>query len=534
MVSLIIAFAVCAACYLTATLLQIGRRDKRLPPGPPTLPVLGNLHLFSPKYTYRQLTGWARTHGDVFSLMLGSDPMVVLSSASAVREVMEKNSAATVSRPPNHFDRTLHDGKYLAMAPYSNDWKTVRRAANSVLTPQAAAKHLPIQRAESLQLLYDVLCTPDRLWWHLRRASNSSIFSVLYGKRVPRLDSPDIDAVFHTIEAKVQLFTPGNFAPVDIFPILKYVPERWASWKSFLRETGRLERAVYTSLLQECKDRVSDGRQTGLESFMDIIVKRQAELGLTDDMATLLGTVLMDGGSDTTPSFMQSFVLMITAHPEVQRRLHEEMDAVVGRERVPCYDDIDNLPYLKATLREVHRFRPVFPMAIPHASIDDVWYGGYIIPRNSTIVVNLWGIYHDPEVFDQPDVFNPDRFLKSEFGVKPGIDDAAFKHSMPFGVGRRICPGRHVADQTLHIQTMDLVWGFDFTSDEAVDIDAYEPYIIMSPIPFKFTIKPRSRMQEELIRNEYREAIPAFEPYEERLSADEKAWITKTRLTVAS
>ncbi|EIN08308.1 cytochrome P450, partial [Punctularia strigosozonata HHB-11173 SS5] len=457
---LYITLILAVSCYLTVEVLQIGRRRRCWPPEPPTLPVVGNLHLLSPTVTHLQFTKWTKIYGEIFSLTLGPGVMVVLSSSHAVREILDKQSAITGSRPPSHFDDILHEGKYLAICPSSNEWRLLRKAANSLLTPQSAQRQIPIQRAESLQLMHDVLKVPERTWWHLRRTANSSIFSVLWGKRAP-------------------------------------------------------------------KDRVSGGRYTDLDCFMDNVIRRQEELELTDEMAALLGTVLLEGASDTTPTLLQSFLLLVTAHPEVQRKLHDEMDSVVGVGRVPNPNDFQNLPYLQATMRETHRFRPVFPIGIPHYTLEDVIYGKYTIPKGSVLAVNLWGIYHDPEVFEDPHTFNPDRYMQSEFGVKPAINDTLFRHSLPCGVGRRICPGRHVAEQATRIQAADLIWGFEFTANEPLDLNAYEPGIVMASKPFKVCIKPRSMHHGEIIESGFADAIPLFAPYEERLSAEEKEWFTE-------
>jgi hypothetical protein len=176
--------------------------------------------------------------------------------------------------------------------------------------------------------------------------------------------------IFEILETEAELYTPGLYPPVDIFPILKYVPERWASWKSVCRNLRHKQLSFYTSLLDECRHRLSGGYHIGVDSFMDTVVKRQEELGLPDDMAAyesfflvistaqsinvmltrLLGAMLMEGGSDTTPSFLQSFVMMLVAFPDAQHKLHEEMDSVVGSDRVPRPDDFDKLVYLQVRL----------------------------------------------------------------------------------------------------------------------------------------------------------------------------------------
>jgi len=157
---------------------------------------------------------------------------------------------------------------------------------------------------------------------------------------------------------------------------------------------------------------------------------------MTREHVGYLGGALLEGGSDTTSAFLQSVVLMLVAFPEVQRKAQEEVDRVIGSERSPTLEDWENLPYLQAFNKEINRFRPIAPMAIPHATTADEHYGGYVIPKGATLFMNTWGINHDPDVFDKPETFNPDRYLRSEYGTKPGVDETNFRHTLIFGAGR--------------------------------------------------------------------------------------------------
>ncbi|EIN04046.1 cytochrome P450 [Punctularia strigosozonata HHB-11173 SS5] len=526
--------------FLVSRVLRFGSRRTGFPPGPPTVPILGNAHIFPKDHAFLQLSEWARTYGGVYSVMLGNGPTIVVTSAKAAFELMEKQSAVTVDRPPSHIGAEIvGTAVNLAFVPYSEDWRLMRKAANSILTPQSAAKHVPIQRAESFQLVYDLLHTPERAWWHLRRTSNSVALSILYGRRAPRYESDDLSVLFDVVDLVGELLDPGAHPPVDMFPILKYVPERWARWKTMVKRLRSMQRALYFRLLQQSEDRVTNSEASEDEPFIDKVVRRQADYGLNRERTAYLGGTLVEAGSDTSASFMQSFVLLIAAFPDAQKRLHEEMDRVVGSKRVPEYDDFDNLPYLQATIKEVHRYRPVAPLGLPHAALEDLTYDGYLIPRGSAIIVNMWGIYHNPDVYDDPEMFNPERYLKSEFGTKPDVDPSYFKHTMPFGFGRRICPGRHLVDNTIRVNTMDLVWGFTFGppineatgKPEPLDLWSYSEGLGTGPKPYKCTIKPRSSQHADLIRSEFESAIPLYGPYEEGLSNAEKEWLAQQRFS---
>ncbi|KAG9118752.1 hypothetical protein FRC07_006597, partial [Ceratobasidium sp. 392] len=141
--------------------MRIGQRETHLPPGPPTIPLLGNLHIFPKTEAHLKLTQWARIYGGMYSLKLGPGTAIVLTDVSAVKELMDKRSQSTVDRPPNHMADLVAGGMNMVLAHYTEDWRTLRRAAHAILTPQACAGHLPIQRAEASQLLHDVLTKPE-------------------------------------------------------------------------------------------------------------------------------------------------------------------------------------------------------------------------------------------------------------------------------------------------------------------------------------------------------------------------------------
>ncbi|KAL0954810.1 hypothetical protein HGRIS_003756 [Hohenbuehelia grisea] len=433
--------------WFTAKFLVIGKRQRGLPPGPPTVPILGNLHVFPTEFAHFKFTEWAKIYGEIYSLKIGPGTAVVLSSMAAVKELMERRSGSTADRPFNHMADAVAGGLNMVLAPYGEDWRVLRKAAHTILTPQASDRHLPIQKAEAYQLLYDLLVQPEGFYTHVRRYSNAVIMSVLYGKRSPRYETKEATAFFEAQHLWELALEPGAHPPVDLLPFLNYIPERWAPWKQLCKETRKRQQALYFGLLEECEARMARGVENGC--FMEEVIQRQVEFGLRRDLVGYLGGVLIEGGSDTTSSFLQSLILALFAFPAVQEKAREEIDRVIGDHRMPELKDFSNLPYVRAILQETHRFRPVAPLAIPHATLQDEEYKGHLIPKGSAIFVNAWGIFHDPDVFEDPAVFNPDRFMKSEHGVKPGVDDRDYRSNFAFGSGRRICPGIHLANNSL-------------------------------------------------------------------------------------
>ncbi|KAK7042226.1 putative cytochrome P450 [Favolaschia claudopus] len=520
--------------YIFLWLRKVGSREPGLPPGPPTLPLLGNLHIFPKEFAHYKFTEWARTYGGIYSLKVGPGTAIVLTDAAAVKELMDKRSGSTADRPPMHIVDVVTGGFHM-VSRYSESWRTLRRTAHTILTPQAAMKHVPIQAAEASQLLHDILCRPEGFYTHIRRFSSSVILSVLYGKRAPRYETRETTAFFEVQHDWEELMEPGSTPPIDLIPILKYIPERWAKWKQDCTKVRKMQRRLYFGLLDEMKERVGRGEENGC--FMEEILMREVELGVNREMAGYLGGVLIEGGSDTTSSYLQSLIMALVAYPDAQRKAQEEMDRVVGSHRMPTLDDLEEMPYIRAMIMETHRFRPVAPMLIPHCALNDEEYNGFIIPHGCTIFVNIWGIFHDPELYDDPENFIPERYLLSENGTKPGISGSDLRPNLPFGAGRRICPGMHLAQNTININAMNFVWAFNFTADTdaqgnpiLLNTFDYQKGLLTGPRPFKCKITPRSVEKAEIIEHEFLEAADTFSKFEFGLSGEDKEFVMRSRV----
>ncbi|KAJ7917388.1 cytochrome P450 [Mycena leptocephala] len=530
-----ILFAVAAVALCAAILLRrVGTREHGLPPGPPTVPILGNLHIFPTEFPHLKFTEWARKYGGLYSLKVGPSTVVVLTDAAAVTELMERRGASTADRPPLHIGDRTTGGSYMMFAHYTQTYRTLRKTAATILTAHAAARHLPIQRAEATHLLYDILRSPQSFYINIQRYSTSVVLSVLYGKRAPRYQTPEVTAVFHVMNEWSHVAEPGATPPVDAIPLLKFVPERWAKWKRDCRRIRTLHRALYFGLLNETKERLRRGDGNG--SYMEEVLARKEELGMDNEMAGYFGSALMEGGSETTSSYLQSLVLALVAYPEVQKKAHEEIDDVVGEHRMPILEDLEHMPYIRAVILETHRFRPVTPLALPHATLATEKYQGYTIPKGTTIFVNTWGIFHDPELYDDPDNFVPERYLLTENGTKPGVGGSGPKPTLVFGFGRRICPGIHVAQNSINLNAMNLLWGFDFNPE--IDVDgklvpadtfAYKKGGLAGPLPFKCQITPRTTEKAKIIEHEFLEAADTFSKFEVGLSEEDKEFVAKSR-----
>ncbi|KDQ57128.1 hypothetical protein JAAARDRAFT_194302 [Jaapia argillacea MUCL 33604] len=205
-------------------------------------------------------------------------------------------------------------------------------------------------------------------------------------------------------------------------------------------------------------------------------------------------------GADTTVSAVTTGILAMTLYPETLKRAQREIDAVIGRERLPDFNDRDALPYVEAFTREILRWRPILAL-LPHATSEDDVYEGYYIPKGTMVLANAWAILHDEKIYDAPEDFMPERYLNSDGSIN---DDYP---SLAFGLGRRICPGRSFADAEIWIAIVSIMAVFDVTKakdDNGSDIHVTADYSIGSishPLPFKCHIQPRSEVAPRLIQD---------------------------------
>ncbi|KAJ7603367.1 cytochrome P450 [Roridomyces roridus] len=520
----LLSLGVLGATLLWLRVRSIGHREPGLPPGPPTIPLLGNLHVFPTEFAHYRFTEWARKYGGIFSLKIGPGTTVVLTDAAIFKELMDKRTASTADRPPLYIADLVTGGLNMSLARYSDTWRRLGRAAHTILTPDATAQHLAIQKAEATQLLYDFLTTPEDFYKNVQRYANSVILSVLYGQRSPRYESPETTVFFKANHEWKLVLDPGSTPPIELVPILKYVPAQWAKWKRDCKRTRELQRIVYFGLIDKTMERVQRGEENGC--YMEEVLLRREEFRLDREMM----------GEDRTPlhPFLHSLILALMAYPEVQRKAHEEMDRIVGDQRMPTLDDLQRMPYIRAIILETHRFRPTAPLMLPHAASATEEYKGYIIPKGATIFVNA-------SLYDDTEEFIPERYLDSENGTKPGVDGSDLRHNFVFGVGRRICPGMHLAQNSLNINTMNLIWAFNFTppldttgNPIQPDLFAYMKGILTGPHPFACTITPRTTHKAQIVRREFVEAAETFARFEGGLSEADRVYVREMRAAAGS
>ncbi|KAK7427395.1 hypothetical protein QQZ08_006164 [Neonectria magnoliae] len=365
----------------------------------------------------------------------------------------------------------------------------------------AASQYDALQEAEVGHFLLHVQDNPDNLVDHIRKETGAVILKIAYGYTAePFHNDVLVDMAGDAMDKFARAGIPGAFM-VDMMPFLSHLPD-WVPGTGF-KGIARQWKAELTHVTEKpyafVKDQMVKGKDDS--SFLSRLMERgdsSPEEKFTNKWSAMS---LYTAGADTTVSALSCFFLAMTIFPEVQRKAQEEIDRVVGRDRLPTSADRQNLPYIEATVKEVFRWHPVAPMGLPHTSTEDDVCEGYFIPKGSMLFANVWHFTHDPEVYDEPMAFKPERFLETETN-KPTPDP----HMFVFGFGRRICPGRILADSALYLNIAQSLAVFNISKgiENGQEIEAkvqFTPGVVSHPAPFKAQIKPRSPHHEKLIRS---------------------------------
>ncbi|QKX58383.1 uncharacterized protein TRUGW13939_05505 [Talaromyces rugulosus] len=512
----LLALAVFGLLYI---FLTAGKRAKNLPPGPPTLPVLGNLHQIPRKGSYLKFTEWARKYGGIYSLKLGTATAVVVTDRRIIKELVDKKSAKYSNRPHSYVSHDLMtSGDHLLVMQYGQQWRSFRKIIHQHFMESMVEKnHIEVQNAEAVQMLRDMCLRPDQHMRHPKRFSNSIIMSLVYGLRTPSVDTHHMTRLYDMMENWSQLMEPGATPPVDIYPFLHYVPQRiFGNWITRSKNVGDEMNGLYASVLDRVKERRKlKGRR---ESLMDSLLDQAEKVNLNRHQLYFLGGVLMEGGSDTTSSLILAFIHAMTKWSNVLRTAQEEIDSVISDDRTPIWSDYSQLPYVATIVKEVQRWRPVVPLAFPHAAAEDDWVDGYFIPKGTTVIINSWGMHHDEKRYRNPDSFDPDHY-KGQTTLAPELAAAADYESRDhygYGSGRRICPGIHLAERNLFLAIAKLIWAFSIEpgqdeKDQPIESDfspetGYSEGFLVCARDFPCVIKPRSEARRMTIMKEYESA----------------------------
>ncbi|KAJ9628839.1 hypothetical protein H2203_002742 [Taxawa tesnikishii (nom. ined.)] len=522
---------------LLGTLLYDVQQWMRMPPGPTPLPFVGNKYLIPKSKPWIQFKKWSDEYGPIFTLWIGRKPTVIISDPAIAIDLLEKRGNKYASRPRMiAMGEIYNNNASILVQPYGKEWTIRRKLLHYAMTPKALRLYKPIQEAEASRLCYQLLHDPANYEKLIERFTSSIVFCVAYGHRIDSLKAEVIRQRFDFMHFQASLNVPGKYA-VETMPFLKYVPNALAPWKKEIQAKGAAEGRANLELLQMVKDDLArNGKANVPDSLCKLLLEvRETEpIPLTETEFSYIPASLFGAGSDTTASTLCTAVLALITHPATLKRAQMELDTVIGDSRTPTFADEASLPYIRALVKEVLRWRPVAVLGgTPRSTTAPDDYEGYHIPLDTSVLSNFWAINLNEEYYPNPHRFDPVRFLSLTSSTPLGDEDqkAAVQYQGPksypgktgenvFGVGRRICPGANLAENSLYIALSKLLWAYDILPIEGMHYDTfdYTEGFNIRPKPFKCRISVRSEAHRRVLEREEKDAeafLEKFTPFGE-------------------
>ncbi|XP_014667375.1 PREDICTED: cytochrome P450 1A1-like [Priapulus caudatus] len=408
----------------TVILYFMMRKPYRLPPGPMRLPIIGNLHqtyYYSPLYKYCH--DLVYTYGPVIRLDLGTVPCVIINRMDQAIEALVTKQNDFAGRPKNWTSEVITEGfKDIAMAPFTPVWQLQRKLAHSAFR-HFASKDVLVQKIHEsfndISQMFDKIHEPFNPKSYVYNCVYNIIYAMTYGRSF-HLDDPEFLRMVAIANEANALISSG-FAP-DFISALRYLP-RTAAQKRLLdlnAEYTRRGRKEY----QRHKDTFT---RSDIRDLCDYLILAHQNMPTEDSdkiTETHIVETLLDifgAGTDTTSMTLLWCIKFMVAYPEIQKIGQDEIDNIVGHERLVNFHDKQNLPYCDAILHEVMRLRLPASLALPHSTTVDTTVGGYDVPKDTMVMINLYGLHHDPAYWTDPEKFDPTRFLDEHGSIRPKI-----------------------------------------------------------------------------------------------------------------
>ncbi|EPQ52488.1 cytochrome P450 [Gloeophyllum trabeum ATCC 11539] len=474
------------------------------PPGPPPKPLIGNLPDIPREREALAYSAMADTYGDILRLGVLGKNIIVVSSFEALTELFHKRSVNYSDRPHSTMMNKLMDLEWIfAFRSYGNEWRDHRKLFHSQFQEFVVPEFRQTQARAAHKLAHEVIQSPEKLFHHLHMHVGGVLMDITYAMGMNPRTEKLINMADDVIMAWSKVATPGAYL-VDVIPIMRYIPEWLVPGRGgFQREARVCKESAVEARNRPFNEVVSEMKHgTAKPSFVSKLLSQAGPNPDLEMMRATAGTVYF-GRTEAVSICLRTFILAMVTYPDVQAKAKRELDSVVGRDRLPGFEDMDALPYINAIVKEVMRWNPPAPMAIPHVTVKDDEFRGYHIPGGSVVIGNLWKILHNPEVYPDPMRFTPERFTT---GVKGGDLATAEEHlEAVYGLGRRICPGRFAAVSQLFITIATLLSVFDILpgADENGNKVTVEPDFTFSyashPAPFKHSMVPRGEYVKSLL-----------------------------------
>ncbi|RVE65281.1 hypothetical protein OJAV_G00133780 [Oryzias javanicus] len=455
---------------LTAVLLWLlnlrNNRKQRLPPGPPALPLIGNLLQLNKNAPFRTIVELSQTYGPVMTIYMGWQRTVALVGYDAVKEALVDQADDFVGRAPLPFLVRATRGYGVGISN-GERWRQLRRFTLTTLRDFGMGRKGMEQwiQEESGHLIARVHSFKEKPFdptFILSCTVSNVICCLVYGERF-NYDNKQFLNILRIISEIPQFISSPMGALYNLFPrLMERLPGRQQTIFGYIEDI----RGFAKKKIQEHEDTLDPSSP---RDFIDCFLIRMdqeknssaTEFHYENLLATVLNLFL--AGTETTSSTIRYALSVLIKHPKIQEKMQEEIDTVIGRERCPSMEDRKSLPFTDAVLHEVQRFMDLVPFSLPHYSLNDISFRGFTIPKDTMIFPMLHSVLKDDKLWSTPRTFNPQHFLDQNGNFKK---NPAF---VPFSAGKRACVGESLARMEIFIFIVSLLQNFTFSSPNGPD-----------------------------------------------------------------
>ncbi|XP_027916787.1 cytochrome P450 71A1-like [Vigna unguiculata] len=483
---------------------KLARRSKpktilNLPPSPPKLPFIGNLHQFG-ALPHRALRDLCLKYGDIMMLQLGQmqTPTLVVSSVDLVTEIIKTHDLAFSDRPQNSSCKILLYGcTDVGFSLYGENWRLKRKiCVLELLTSKRVQSFRVIREEEAGELVKKLreASSNDASYVNLSElimaTSNNIVCKCALGRRF----AGDGYSRVKELAREAMIHITG-FTVRDYFPWLGWVDVVTGKIQKYKATAAAMD-AVFEEAIAERLRVRREGEHSKMKDFLDILLDHHQDNTLgyqftKNDIKSLITDMFL-GGTDTTAAALEWCMSELMRNPTVMQRVQEEVRRVVGHKSKVEENDVNEMRYLKCVVKETIRLHPPTPLLAPRVTMSDVKLNGYDIPAKTTVYINAWAMQMDPKLWDRPEQFLPERSENSEVDFK---NQENF-HFIPFGFGRRGCPGMGFAISSIEYLLANLLYWFDWklpeTAAATLDIDMSEVFGLVVSKKLPLLLKPKT------------------------------------------
>ncbi|KAJ4724621.1 Cytochrome P450 [Melia azedarach] len=449
---------------LVFMVLKLGKKFKgserslNLPPGPWKLPIIGNLHQLVGSLPHHQLRNLANMYGPLMYLQIGEIPTIVVSSAESAKEVLKTHDIIFCSRVQTLTGKVItYNSSGMAFVPYGDQWRQLRKLCVMEVLSAKKVQSFRSTREQEVSNLISWIASKSGSVINL----TEKLFSLSYditSKAAFGNKCTDREIFISIMEEVMQLLVGANVA--DLFPSTRFL-QSITGIKSRLQKIHKQADKIISSIIDEHKkhkERLQTGKD---EDIVDVLLSVQEradiEFPITTDNIKAIITEVFGAGSETTATTLDWALCEMMKNPRVLKRAQDEVREVFNKKGKVDETGIAEMQFLKLVIKETMRLHTPAPLLFPRECRESCKIDGFDIPAKATVIVNAWAIARDPKYWSEPESFMPERFLDCSIDFK-GLD---FEY-IPFGSGRRICPGIPFAIANIELLLAMLLYHFDW------------------------------------------------------------------------